>query len=146
MVLPIDARHLNPSGAPPSSPVALSGLRVLVVEDDYYLAMEAKAVLEGAGAEILGPHSTLEQLERTMAERRPDCAVVDINLGEGPTFAAAQRLEADGIPFLFLTGYSPEAIPAEFQHIPQIRKPADPEILVHHVALLTAGGGERSRD
>jgi CheY-like chemotaxis protein len=136
MVRPIDAQRLDPRTTAAPAQLSLSGVRVLVVEDDYYLAMEAKAVLEGAGAQVIGPVSSFEQLQRALSDQRPDCAVVDINLGEGPSFAAAQRLEADGVPFVFLTGYSADAVPEAFKHISQMQKPSKTDALVSAVRRL----------
>ncbi len=135
MVRPIEAHRLGPLTTAAGS-LVLSGICVLVVEDDYYLAMEAKAVLEDAGAEVIGPVSNFVQCLKAIADRRLDCAVVDINLGGGPSFEPAKRLQADSIPFLFLTGYSPEAVPAEFQHVPQTQKPVKAEALVQAVRPL----------
>lgn len=136
MVHPIDAAA--PAPASTAAPVAqiLAGVRVVVVEDDYYLAMEAKAALEVAGAQILGPFRNFDQICQALADHGADCAVVDINLGEGPSYAAAQYFEAMSLPFLFLTGYSAEAVPADFQHVTRMQKPVVAEALAQAVQRL----------
>lgn len=53
---------------------------------------------------------------------QPDAAVVDINLGDGPSFAAADLLLTAGVPFVFATGYS-EMVPDRFAAIPLLIKP-----------------------
>jgi hypothetical protein len=80
----------------------LSGRRVLVVEDDYYLASDAAAALRGAGAEVLGPcpdaQATLDLLKRA----EPTHAVLDLNLGGGgPKFDVAHVLQERGVPTSF---------------------------------------------
>lgn len=115
----------------------LSGRRVLVVEDDYYLASDTAAALRGAGAEVLGPcpdaESTFDLLERA----KPTHAVLDLNLGGGgPRFDLAQALQARGVPIIFLTGYDPEAIPVEMADVIRIRKPAAMLAVVEAVSSL----------
>ncbi|AWN51069.1 PAS domain-containing protein [Methylobacterium sp. 17Sr1-1] len=114
----------------------LSGLRVLVIEDDYYLATDAARGLRGAGAEVLGPSSTGEDVRAELTQQRPDAAVIDINLGDGPSFALAETLKDQGIPFVFITGYNQEIIPAKFNDIERLEKPVQLRQIVDAVAKL----------
>lgn len=117
----------------------LSGHRVLVVEDDYYLATDAVRALEGAGADVMGPCPDEEAARAELEEQRPDAVVLDINLGAGPSFKLAEHLKDQGIPFVFTTGYDPEAIPEEFDHVERLQKPVPLRQIVSAVAkLLTA--------
>ncbi|MGU3362955.1 response regulator [Methylobacterium sp. M6A4_1b] len=83
----------------------LSGRRVLVVEDEYFLADELDQALEEAGATVLGPapsvRAALDLLESGPA---PDVATVDVNLGGEMAYPVAEALLARGVPFLFTTG------------------------------------------
>ena len=60
---------------------SLAGQRVLVVEDEYVIALEVGRALEDEGAEVVGPvasvSAALELIERT---DRLDIAILDINL------------------------------------------------------------------
>jgi PAS domain S-box-containing protein len=114
----------------------LRGRRVLVVEDDYYLATDAARALRGAGAEVVGPASNEADARTAIAEQRPDAALVDINLGLGPSFTLAEKLRNDGIPFVFVTGYDQDVIPPEFKDIERIEKPVQLRQLVGAVAKL----------
>lgn len=82
------------------------GCRILVVEDDYFIATEMVRVLRGAGVDVVGPAPTAEQaLVLIDANDRLDAAVLDVNLGEGKTvYPAAARLAALGVPYIFVTG------------------------------------------
>ncbi|HEU4990404.1 MAG TPA: HWE histidine kinase domain-containing protein, partial [Gemmatimonadaceae bacterium] len=114
----------------------LSGHRVLVVEDDFYLATDAARALEGAGAEVIGPCPDEASARAEIEERRPDAVLLDINLGTGPSFKLAEALKDKGIPFVFTTGYDPEAIPAEFDHIERLQKPMPLRQIVGAIATL----------
>ncbi|AWN51489.1 PAS domain S-box protein [Methylobacterium sp. 17Sr1-1] len=115
----------------------LTGRRVLVVEDDFYLATDAARALEGAGAEIVGPCASEEAARAELDEQRPDAVVVDINLGPGPSFKLAETLKDRGIPFVFTTGYDAEVIPAEFAGVERLEKPFQLRQIVGAVAKLT---------
>ena len=55
--------------------------------------------------------------------RRPDAAVLDVNLVGEVTYAVAERLDADKIPFLFSTGYGQAGILQQWASRPNIQKP-----------------------
>ncbi len=101
----------------------LDGKRILVVEDDFYLASDEKALLERAGASVIGPFRSSCREHELEAAGSVDGAVLDINLGEGPSFEFAELLTGRGIPFIFVTGYDAAVIPAEFVGTPRIEKP-----------------------
>lgn len=113
----------------------LSGRRALVVEDDYYLAIDAARALRGAGAEILGICAT-EAEARELLVAQPDVVLLDINLGGGPTFKLAETLKDQGTPFVFVTGYDKDVIPVEFANVEQLDKPVQLRRIVHAVAQL----------
>ena len=113
----------------------LAGRRILVVEDLYYLAMDVKAALANVGAEVVGPFPNSRAAARSLKEAAPDCAVLDVNLGEGASFDLARSLRGMGVPFLFFTGYDPGAIPAEFADVRRLEKPVATERLLEAVAV-----------
>ena len=114
----------------------LSGIRVLVVEDDYYLATDLQDTLEAAGAKILGPFPDEVEAGKDLDAVRPDCAFVDINLGQGPSFELPRALVRLGIPFAFVTGYDAHTIPDEFANVEHIEKPVDANRAVAVAARL----------
>lgn len=116
----------------------LSGYRVLVVEDDYYLATDAARALQGAGAQVLGPCPTELSARAELSERRPDAAVVDINLGSGLSFKLAETLKDQGIPFVFTTGYDREVVPEEFSDVEHLMKPIQLRHIVKAISKLLA--------
>lgn len=114
----------------------LRGHRILVVEDDYYLATDAARALAGAGADVMGPCATEEDARLEIEEHRPAAVVLDVNLGRGPSFKLAETLKDLGIPFVFITGYDQEVIPVEFEGIERLQKPVQLRQIVGGVARL----------
>lgn len=102
---------------------ALQGKRVLVVEDDYYLACDEVFALEAAGATVVGCTGDPDEARTLIGREQIDCALVDINLGEGPAFETARALRDRRIPFLFTTGYDAITVPEEFGDIIRLEKP-----------------------
>jgi CheY-like chemotaxis protein len=103
----------------------LRALRILIVEDEYYVADDLARALQGLGATVLGPVATLEEAERLVAEGRFDCAVLDMNLRGEMAFPIADRLEAEGIPFVVASGYNSASLPDRFSAVPRVEKPYD---------------------
>jgi hypothetical protein len=54
-----------------------------------------------------------------------NAAVIDVNLGLGPSSETAHALQSANMPFLFVTGYDQSSIPAEFGPIPRVAKPTN---------------------
>ena len=101
----------------------LKGLRVALVEDEFMIAEELAEILVDEGAEVAGPYSNLPRALEMMSTGRVDVALLDVNLGGTPIYPVANLLAERGIPFVFMTGYSPDVLPEEHRARPIIRKP-----------------------
>ena len=121
--------------------MAGSGSTLLVVEDEFYLAMDVAEGIERAGGSVMGPCSDVETSIAELRRETPHCALVDINLGQGPSFEVAHELKRRHVPFLFLTGYDAPAVPPEHAGVERIEKPADTNRIVAAVCRLTAEAG-----
>ena len=119
----------------------LSGRRVLVVEDEYYIAADMAHALQGAGAIILGPCRNEIDALAQLAKHRPDAVVLDINLGQGASFKLAEHLSDSGIPFVFVTGYDNGMIPEKFQGFERLTKPLELCHILRAVSRVVAGNG-----
>ena len=95
--------------------IANIGMEVLIVEDEVLLAVELEHVVEEAGHHVVG--HAMESVEAvTLAGRhRPDLALVDVHLQDGPTgVEAARALTTDcGAVVLFMTA-NKQRLPADF--------------------------------
>lgn len=115
----------------------LTGKRILLVEDEYYIADDLKRTLLRAGAEVVGPFSTVEKAQRALDDEPFDCAVIDLNLHGESAVPIADRLSDRGKSFAIATGYGSAAVPDRFKQVPRIEKPFDPSALLQSVGQLS---------
>ncbi len=97
--------------------------RVLVVEDEFLVAMTLQDSLEDWGYEVVGPSGHLQDAMDLLEAEPVDAAIIDVNLAGQPIFPLAARLKARGIPFVLTTGYERSVIPEEFRDAAWLQKP-----------------------
>ncbi|MEQ7873239.1 response regulator [Sphingomonas sp. ASV193] len=77
--------------------------RILIVEDEIFVAMELEAILEDLGHQPVGIAPDLASAERYY-DQPLDLALVDLNLRDGLTGPQiGERLDANGVPVVFIT-------------------------------------------
>ena len=103
----------------------LSGMSVLVVEDEYLLAEEACQELVARGATVIGPVSNVPDALEVVASTEIDAALLDIRLQGELVFPVAKALLDRGIRFVFVTGYDALIVPDSFRDMPRFMKPVD---------------------
>jgi CheY-like chemotaxis protein len=101
----------------------LSGLRILVVEDDFLIAMDIKGAIERLGGKVVGPVGRLQQAQELARREAFDAAILDVKLDGDLTFPLADELMTRGVPIVLATGYDLASLPEKFQHVPHLRKP-----------------------
>jgi CheY-like chemotaxis protein len=123
-----------------SNPIetALAGTTVLVVEDEYLVAMEITTLLRNHGANVMGPIPDAARARALVSARAPDCVLMDINLRGERVFDLAQHLLDRGLPVIFTTGYDATVLPETLQASPHLQKPLDPRALIAMVKRETA--------
>ena|SRR5215217_3695654 len=103
------------------------GKTFLVVEDEYLVAVDIIEILGRAGADVLGPVSSLEAaLDLVNSARSIDGAILDINLRGAEVYPVADVLGTRGVPYAFMTAYNHGDLPDRFRSVPYLQKPADP--------------------
>jgi DNA-binding NtrC family response regulator len=104
----------------------LKGRRVLVVEDEFLLAMELEGILDRYGCEVLGPASSVERALAALQTDRPEVVVLDVNLKGRRATPVAAALRDRGVPFVLMTGYSgPQLSEPELRDALRLDKPVD---------------------
>lgn len=111
-----------------AQPTEIRGLRILIVEDEYLIAVDLRADLESRGAVVVGPAATVEEaLDLVGRSGAIDAAILDVNLRGEPVYPVAETLQRHGVPFVFVTGYDRLALPDDYADIARHEKPIDVE-------------------
>ena len=101
----------------------LKGVRVLVVEDEYLVAVLIEQILESAGCVVMGPIPRVPEALDAVDNDNYDAAVLDVNLAGERINPVADALSERNVPFLFVTGYGASALPSEYAERPRLCKP-----------------------
>lgn len=115
----------------------LSGLRILVAEDEPLVSMEMEDVILEHGAVPIGPFATLRELLAGVEAGGYDVAILDVRLGREESFPAADRLQKRGVPFIFHSGHADRRdLACAYPRSALCAKPCSPERLLE-AALRT---------
>ena len=114
----------------------LAGTTVLVVEDEYLIALEAQRMAEEAGAaEVLLANSVVEVKKLLADGPRIDAVVLDLKLRDEDGSTLIEDLVRRRIPFLVSTAFNVEGPSG----VPILRKPyRDAEFIDALVQLVHA--------
>jgi two-component system, response regulator PdtaR len=109
--------------------------RVLIVDDNVFYAEALRALLERERHEVVGIEDRADGALALAARRRPDLALVDVNLRDGATGPElGRRLAEAGIGVVFVTG-APDLGPVREKRVGEVlRKPAGDARLLRAVA------------
>src|SRR5262249_9899576 len=106
-----------------------AGLRILLAEDDYLIAMEMEATLESLGCSVVGPARTVQEVENFAAGGALDGALLDVNLrGETIDRVVPEFIER-GVRAVLSTGYEDKPLATKFPGVAVITKPYTEEDL-----------------
>lgn len=124
------------SSGVPHGGLPLSGRKIIVIEDEFFVGIELAQMLESAGAEILGPAWSLSDAEELAANEEIDMAVVDVNLNGEYSIDFALELQKRGVRVVFATAYADDArlFAGPAASIPRLSKPTSARALLR--ALL----------
>ena len=100
-----------------------SKISVLVIEDEMLVYFLIEDILHEVGCADVQHANNIEGAMSCIAEKRPDIAILDMNLGGRRCDPVAACLDEMGIPIIFSTGYGRADIPEHWQGRPTIEKP-----------------------
>ena len=100
---------------------------VLVVEDEFLVALDLAMVLERGGWHVLGPAATTAEALRLLQDEQPAVALLDVALKEGGVTPVAEALRARNVPFVVQSAYGrPELVGGEvLAGAPKVGKPTN---------------------
>ena len=113
-------------------------MRVLVVEDEYFLADDLSRALMGQGASVLGPVGDAASAMTVLQHEACDCAILDIDLHGRQAFDVAIAAQSKGIPMAFVTGYGKSVLPANLADVERFDKPVDLARVIGFVSRSSA--------
>lgn len=104
---------------------SLTGLRILVVEDELLIAMDVEDMLIDLRCEPVGPASTIEAaIEIIRKDVKLDGVLLDMNLHGKSVLPIVEELVRKGIAFVLVTGYARRADDAAaMADAPRLSKP-----------------------
>lgn len=114
----------------------LLGRSIMVVEDEYLIALNIEAAAAELGAKVWGPFSRVDEALATVQTKGalPDAAILDINVNGQRVFPLADYLQERNVPLVFATGYDDWTIPDNLASVPRFEKPAHPVRLLRALA------------
>ena len=125
-----DKAEATMQNAPPPAGLKDEIGDVLVLEDNFLIAAEIRSVLQEFGARDITLVENNAKAVAALEQNRPNCALIDLNLGKEDSLETALYLRKNDIPFLFLTGYSDTYDWVKnFPNSPLVNKPIRPEAL-----------------
>lgn len=111
-------------------------MRVLIVEDEYFIAAGAAAALEQAGCKVVGMAASVSKAIEMLDDCGCDAAVLDANLGGDSAEPVAAAMRQIGVPFLVTSGYAKHQQTGTLADAPYLAKPCQPAALVAAVLAL----------
>ncbi|MEM7729250.1 MAG: response regulator [Pseudomonadota bacterium] len=101
---------------------------VLIVEDNFIIAMDVEELATELGAATVHLASTVSEALELIAAQTITAAILDYNLDEGTSEPVADRLAESGVPFVFATGYSDSSmLPERYRSLTLLKKPYSSE-------------------
>ena len=107
----------------------MQGLAVLLLEDNFIVALEAEDLLRGFGAASVAVISTVANGLQAITQARPDFAMLDINLGTETSHPVARRLDELAVPYVVVSGYGEDFNRADGPKVATVTKPFDRDLI-----------------
>jgi CheY-like chemotaxis protein len=100
-----------------------SGVRVLIVEDEFAVMLLVEDMLSELGCQIAGTATRLSEALALAGRADCDAAVLDVNINGENVGPVAAALEERGIPMVFSTGYGRGGLEPRWRGRPVLQKP-----------------------
>lgn len=105
--------------------------KVLVVEDEFIIALDLSETVRDLGFELDGPYADKENAFVAIDQDLPDAAILDVQTNDGEVFPLADALTAAGVPIIFHSGHvTPGEVHARYPQAWACTKPCPPDHLI----------------
>ncbi|TCH98249.1 response regulator [Roseococcus sp. SYP-B2431] len=112
---------------------------ILIVEDEFLIALDLQQMLERRGWRVLGPAATVQAALRLLEQDVPNVALLDVQLRSELVTRVAETLAARGVPFAVASAFErPERFGgAILTGVPNVGKPTQERRLLATLERLT---------
>jgi CheY-like chemotaxis protein len=83
----------------------LAGLSILLLEDEFLIALDAQDILMELGAARVEVVNTLDAARQALERPQFDLALLDINVNGEMSFPVAEQFAIRNVPVVFASGY-----------------------------------------
>jgi hypothetical protein len=96
--------------------------RILIVEDEFFIAEDCASCAEEAGFEVAGPYFKLNDVPQELSGISG--AILDLNIGGVSAYPLIDRLLERNIPVTLYTGYAARSCPEKYASLSRVLKPS----------------------
>lgn len=105
--------------------------KVLVVEDEFIIALDLSETVQDLGYELEGPYADRRTALVSVEAELPDCAILDVFAADGEVYPLADKLSQAGVPIIFHSGHvAPEEVRSRYPDAQACAKPCPPDRLI----------------
>jgi hypothetical protein len=116
----------------------IDGLSILIVEEEYLLALSLVDALTDTGCKIVGPVGPLDDALDVVHANWIDAAILDVNLHGEKSYPVMDTLAQLGTPFVIYRGNPLSTLPVRYSDRPALIKPTDPATIITTLARAMA--------
>ncbi|WP_108485323.1 response regulator [Oceaniglobus ichthyenteri] len=109
---------------------------ILVVEDEWLIAIDMQMMIEDLGYRVVGPASNVAAAMNLIENHKIDAAFLDITLGPETSFTIAEKLDALAVPITFVSAYAKKEIPLQFRQFDLKSKPITLHVLARQLRKM----------
>lgn len=114
--------HFDGASSTPCA-IGLAGRRILIVEDDPFIALALEEMLREHGLIVAGAAKTIASALHIVAAEKLDIALLDVDVGQEKIDPVADLLAGRDCPFVFTTGYGRAGLPEAHASRAIVEKP-----------------------
>jgi DNA-binding response OmpR family regulator len=112
-------------------------VRILILEDDPFIASDLQTILEDEGHEVVGVFNSLTETYEHI-EDDFDYALLDVDVVGGKSFGVATALAERDIPFAFVSASRPGDLPPSLRQVAFIPKPFEERAILQSIDETTS--------